>query len=344
MTVPRILAMLLSCATCAACDAFSAGETPPPPQAPAVVLPYAGPPEAGVPTEGGVVATGPEIVASGQTRLVGLAASATELFWTTNAPTGAVRACGLARCSEQTRLVAEGGSPGPIAFGSRLFWADTTQIWSTDGTKAPAPCNAEGSVTTVTMSGQDTFYVRGNGGLVRMQAWPCSSTSVTVGTLVMNAATSGGALAFVAGDGRLLLCPAATCETSNVKLVSTNDSPVALALDTAFLFWLTGDGRLRRVPHDGKGPLGGPTDLAGGLATPTALAADPSGPNVYVAVRGTPENAYADGAILAISKGGGDAVPVASAQAGPSSVVVAGSHVYWGSPSDGTIRRAPLAR
>lgn len=103
-------------------------------------------------------------------------------------------------------------------------------------------------------------------------------------------------------------------------------------------------------PADGceaEGPTCGTTTLVADVTAPTGLAVDDE--HVYFGSRGLADNAYADGYVARVPKGGGEVTVMAAGQPRPLNMTIDGELLVWTLPgtqgeTDGAVLAMPLDR
>lgn len=284
-----------------------------------------------------------EIFATGQSAVVGLARGAGTLFWATAAPDARVASCPVASCGAPT-VVASGGSPSGIAWAGRTLWTDDRDVKSVRFTTDASGNGAldMGQPSLAITADADAYVVQKNGTIVKLVGSPPAqrTTFLPFATEAVTASTRGAAVAWLEADGSVHACASGGCATAAASVVAKGEGASSVALDDAFLFWATADGRIRAAPRTATA-FGTAHDVASGLPGPAALAADANGAALYVTARGTAAAGYADGIVGKVAKSGGAVIVVARGQARPGAIAVDGTHVYWANGGDATIRRAP---
>ncbi len=213
-------------------------------------------------------ASEPTFLQQGNGEITGIASDGSDCYWT---------AAGDSRIHRESVL---GGSsiltsyleiPVSLVMGGRdLYWLGLTD-------------ESSGSLRTIKSDGTGAREIAKLSGFPR--AVGASSTWVYHG--------------LKSDVRRRLTDPTATTDES---VAADANDPWEFVVNDSYAYWIergdpvvAGTGRLRRVAHTESKPI----TLATGLSGPVALAVD--GTTVYVAVSGTNENAYADGAILRIT-------------------------------------------
>lgn len=282
-------------------------------------------------------ASGIDIVVTGQTGVTNLVASATDLYWTTPFPSASVKTCPLSSCGKPT-TIASGGKPTAIAYSDRAFWGqDDGLSYATSPTNTAAHCVTSLDVVAVAAADGLEFYVQTDGVVVLVQSWAsCGTTGVGSGANAI--ATKGGAFAWPATSS-VRYCGKDGCPSTGDLVAS--DGANAVALDDAYLYWTTKDGRVRNATHDTTSVTGSPQDIATGFPDPAGVAPDNTSPYVYFTSRGTAVKSYLDGMVGKVAKSGGAVTVIASDLPHPEGIIVTATHVIWANSYDGTIRRAP---
>jgi hypothetical protein len=169
---------------------------------------------------------GPGVIASGQTKLAGIAADATNVYW---ADFGAheVRFCPQPSCPGGPKTFAQiAGSPfDVVSYGSRVYFTDRT-----GGNLYACPTTGCGGSPTVLASGLDDPL------LVAVD-----QTSVYV-TLYASGA---------AGKGSIVSCDLPSCANGPVTVAANLKGPYGVALDSTYVYW-TEEGTAGVASTDGS--------------------------------------------------------------------------------------------
>jgi hypothetical protein len=137
-------------------------------------------------------------------------------------------------------------------------------------------------------------------------------------------ATNSSDLFYMTTEGALF--HTALGASSPTQLESAQTTPSEIAVDDAAVFWATDSDSDKAVLHGRVFSAGASTPLASELNHPDGVAIDAS--YVYVSLRGTPP-AHTNGAIIRVSRSGGDVETLADGLVYPSQIVVTDRFVLW---------------
>ncbi len=239
-------------------------------------------------------------------------------------------------------IVAGRGNIGDIASdATSLYWTDTgPNLYSSDGSVARSAL--DGSDVTVLASGQNEpldltvdstsiYWTNFAGGASRSGS--VMKASLAGGDPTVLASGLGGPYAIAVdatsvywtdyGDGTISKVALGGGERTTLVLGQTLPPyGKGLAIDSAHLYWVTGDGSVMRAGLDGSGLI----TLVSGRNGPQGLAVDATG--VYWG-EGVCADQHCTGAVMKAALDGSGVTTVAADQADPEYVGLHAGSVYW---------------
>lgn len=249
-------------------------------------------------------------------------------------------ACAAGVC-QPVELAEQDGQPWEIALdGEHVYWNNTHGEMAKVPKKGGATkilTDALINVGALALRG-DRVYGANYGGAV----WFVSKGG---GALQSLTAPGSGGIAVATGEsgvywGRQALMRTDFGGGSTSVLGDASHEVTSIAVDASHAYWTdyaeegTESGGVRRVPVGG-----GPTStLASGYGIIQLVIDDES---VFWIFGGTSEKSWADGALYAMPKGGGEATLLAAPLDGATRLAVDASHVYWTESYGMVVRKVP---
>lgn len=284
-------------------------------------------------------ATGPVVLATGQSGPHGIALDATHVYWT-NSTNGTVM-----------KLPKIGGAPSPVALGQVQPWSlvvDATDVWFTDrgaGTLMRAPIAGDGTAVEPLWMNAEPWGIWDHGYALYWTDYSAPEVNLTpktgVATLSQDwagaqptAIVAEGNTVYWANDGSgdagvVVRIPDFTASPPKPEPFATGLSrPNALAMDATTIYVANeGDGTILAIDKQS----GQRVTLASEQGAPLAIAVDTG--RVYW-------TSSDQGSVISVPKAGGTPSAVASGQAEPRGIAVDDSGVYWVNFGDGSVMRS----
>ncbi len=242
------------------------------------------------------------------------------------------RATGCSGSGEfcSVELASAQGCPGGIALdATSVYWTNicsgTVMKVALNGGPAVMLASAQSSPTGIAVDANSVYWTAANK-VVKVPL--AGGTPVTL-------AQEGGNRG-IAVDANSVYWSTATsilrmplAGGASVPLATGQDSPRALTVDGASVYWTNQDGVVMKVPLSG----GIPVTLASGGRDPRGIAVDAN--SVYW-------TSTAGGTVMKVPLGGGTPITLASVQNTPIAIAVDSAHVYW-TNNPGTVMKVLLA-
>jgi hypothetical protein len=279
------------------------------------------------------------LVATGQTRPTAITYDTHYVYWTDDAPNGAVRACPVGNnCGASSIDVAAGQdtptalalSPGKVAwvtYATGRFWlAGQPGI---DGGLAPQTPNASGSTHPNSVIASGALYASASDGQVHVY----NTIGGDVATIAYSAPTSltlnadGDTLYWVSNGAQIVTD---SLSTGSLVPLYSDTNIVAVVSDDNTIYWATTgpNAHIASAPRVMLPDGGSSVTVLAPATGPMQIAQDPQ--YVYW-------TDFSDGAVRRVAKTGGAVLTLASGLSLPWGIAVSGTAVYWTNSGDGTV-------
>jgi hypothetical protein len=335
---PRAAAVVIStgavACSLAALDGYSEPGPDPGP------LPADAASDRGVAEDGG--GTGATVLASGLQNPYALAIDATNVYFTTNFPGGAVYRCPKTGCGgAPSEIAGNQGGPHALALaGERLFWANVDEgavrCRALAAGAQPNVVTASKLAHTLAFTNDRLYFDDGPPldiirGYTEWSSDGCvqSSTTASVdGQPSARALVMVGLHAFWIAHGEVRTCElTADCPASGVQSLASAPSARSLAIDAFDVFFTNDDGTIQRVSRAGGQA---PVVLASGLTAPLGIAV--LGDVFFTTTGSTPM-------VARVAKNGGPVTVLTRDVKRPLSIAADPTHVYFTDVDDGSVKR-----
>lgn len=273
-------------------------------------------------------ATGPVVLATGQSGPHGIALDATHVYWTNLGSVARVPKSGGA----VEILASVGQNNEVIAVDDQFaYFADG------DGGAIRRVAKTGGTPTTIAQNqsfprglGLDATHVywasEGDDAIRRVAKSGGSVETLATGqTMAFALAVDGGEVFWTLVGGPVRKLQIDSCCNVTELSPSQGTAPLSLAADATHVYWASqSSGSLRKVPRGG-----GASQELGFVFAADGIALDAT--HVYVGEDSNP------GSVRRCAKDGSGCVPIATMQAAPRGVAVDATHVYWTNSADDTV-------